>query len=647
MAAPARAPDRPTLEDMHRVIATAFDPQFYRAVYTDLPPGMEALWHYRMQGWREARDPAPWFSAADYLLANPDVKRLKIDPLHHYLTRGRYEGREVAPSRNARAYHRSIGWSPAPWGQQVPRSVPTIRHADISERDAAAAMAGDFDAAYYLAAHPDVAASGMDPLEHFLVTGWIEGRDPTATFSLRDYLGAYPDVAQSGLNPFAHFLIRGRAEGRAPRHNLGFEFDVILRTLPVEQRLAAAIAASQAIAVGDLQDLTFGLGALGPDIHLTFSHDNYAQSSGGLQLCVRRESAGVRAQGRDHLHLYPAVPWPTVRAEGELGPLGVLINGQNLGVFSAEAVAEAVQTLTPGGRRTFAIHSQLGHAVEATLSILTSFGLTKGVFWLHDFASLCAGFHLQRNDVVSCGAPPADSAACGVCLYGAYRSRHTQAHAKLFEALDLTVVSPSDATLAFWREKTDLQPAATAVLPHAKLVSRGIVGPPSGEGAMRVAFLGMPTAVKGWPVFRDLAERLADDPRYVFYHLGGRRDPACRAQFRAVTVSETHPNAMRDAVEALGIDAALIWSLCRETFSFTAYEAAAGGALVVTGPDSGNVATFAANPQRGRVIADAEALTAAFEGGEALAWARAQRTTRRYGLTFSSLTADLLEAQRS
>ena len=164
---------------------------------------------------------------------------------------------------------------------------------------------------------------------------------------------------------------------------------------------------------------------------------------------------------------------------------------------------------------------------------------------------------------------------------------------------------------------------------------------------MRVAFLGMPTALKGWPVFRDLAERLAEDPRYAFYHLGGRRDPACRAAFRAVTVSETRPNAMRDAVDELGIDAALIWSLCRETFSLTAYEAAAGGALVVTGPDSGNIAAFAANPQRGRVIADAPALTAAFESGEALAWARAQRKTRRYGLTFSNLTADLLEAQGS
>ncbi len=627
---------------MHRVIATAFDPAFYRAVYADIPPGMDALWHYRTQGWREARDPASWFSAADYLLAHPDVKRLKVDPLHHYLTRGRYECREVVPSRSARAFYRSIEWSPAPWGYQVPGSAPPVRRAVTSERDAVAAVAREFDAAYYLAAHPDVAASGMDPLEHFLVTGWIEGRDPTRTFSLRDYLEAYPDVAQSGLNPFAHYLIRGRAEGRTPRHDLGFEFDVISRAQSMVQRLAVAVAASQAIAVGETQDLTLGLDALGPDIHLTFSHDNYAQSSGGLQLCVRRESAGVQAQGRDHLHLYPAAPWPTVRAVEDPGPLGVLINGQSLGVFSAETVAEAFQTLKQGGRRTFAIHSQLGHAAEATLSILTSFGVTRGVFWLHDFASLCAGFHLQRNDVVPCGAPPAGSAACGVCLYGPYRSRHTLAHAKLFEALDLTVVSPSDATLAFWREHTDLRPAASVVLPHAKLVSRDVVDPPLDEGPMRVAFLGMPTAVKGWPVFRDLAEHLADDPRYVFHHLGGRPDPASRAAFHAVTVSDAHPNAMRDAVDELCIDVALIWSLCRETFSFTTYEAAAGGAMVVTGPDSGNIAAFAANPQRGRVIADAQTLTAAFESGEALAWARSQRTTRRYALTFSGLTADLL-----
>ena len=40
----------------------------------------------------------------------------------------------------------------------------------------------------------------------------------------------------------------------------------------------------------------------------------------------------------------------------------------------------------------------------------------------------------------------------------------------------------------------------------------------------------MPTALKGWPIFRELAAGLAGDPRYEFLHLGGqaeapRREP--------------------------------------------------------------------------------------------------------------------------
>ena len=99
---------------------------------------------------------------------------------------------------------------------------------------------------------------------------------------------------------------------------------------------------------------------------------------------------------------------------------------------------------------------------------------------------------------------------------------------------------------------------------------------------------------------------------------------------------------MQDTVEALEIDAALIWPLCRETFSFTAYEAAAGGAMVITGPDSGNVAAFAAGRGRGRVLPDAEALTAAFASGQILALARGRRAARRYDMAYSGMTGDLV-----
>jgi hypothetical protein len=150
----------------------------------------------------------------------------------------------------------------------------------------------------------------------------------------------------------------------------------------------------------------------------------------------------------------------------------------------------------------------------------------------------------------------------------------------------------------------------------------------------------MPVPLKGWPVFRELAQRLAGDARYEFHHLGGQADPAAPAAFHRVTVTDEAPDAMQAALETLEADVALIWPLCRETFSFTAYEAAAAGAAVVTGPDSGNVAAFAA-AGHGRVLPDEAALLAAFRSGEILDLGRNRRGARLHRLEHGRLSADV------
>jgi len=73
-----------------------------------------------------------------------------------------------------------------------------------------------FDAAWYLAANPDVAAANVDPAAHFVRSGAGEGRDPGPYFFTAWYLDAYPDVAVAGLNPLLHYLASGAAEGRDP-----------------------------------------------------------------------------------------------------------------------------------------------------------------------------------------------------------------------------------------------------------------------------------------------------------------------------------------------------------------------------------------------------------------------------------------------
>jgi hypothetical protein len=73
-----------------------------------------------------------------------------------------------------------------------------------------------FDAAFYLRRYADVAASGVDPLLHYLKYGNREMRQPHPLFDPLFYLMKNPDVRAAGLNPLLHYVVNGAAEGRKP-----------------------------------------------------------------------------------------------------------------------------------------------------------------------------------------------------------------------------------------------------------------------------------------------------------------------------------------------------------------------------------------------------------------------------------------------
>lgn len=75
---------------------------------------------------------------------------------------------------------------------------------------------GYFDAQWYQERYPDVAAAGLDPLQHFLRYGVRERRDPSPRFDTSWYLSTYEDIAESGINPLLHFIEFGIFEGRQP-----------------------------------------------------------------------------------------------------------------------------------------------------------------------------------------------------------------------------------------------------------------------------------------------------------------------------------------------------------------------------------------------------------------------------------------------
>jgi glycosyltransferase involved in cell wall biosynthesis len=62
--------------------------------------------------------------------------------------------------------------------------------------------------------YPDCQPPSEDPVRHYCLQGWREGRNPSPDFDTKSYLSAYGDIRGANINPFWHFIIAGAAESR-------------------------------------------------------------------------------------------------------------------------------------------------------------------------------------------------------------------------------------------------------------------------------------------------------------------------------------------------------------------------------------------------------------------------------------------------
>lgn len=71
-----------------------------------------------------------------------------------------------------------------------------------------------FDKNWYLAQNIDVAEEGVDPIKHYLMFGWKEGRNTGPDFDGNLYLKTYPDVNNANFCPLLHYELHGKYEKR-------------------------------------------------------------------------------------------------------------------------------------------------------------------------------------------------------------------------------------------------------------------------------------------------------------------------------------------------------------------------------------------------------------------------------------------------
>ncbi len=134
--------------------------------------------------------------------------------------RDRLAGKLEARRAAGRSLKKSLRWRLG--GLLLAPAAPLImaRKFRLNRRFKAAAAKIEasnlFDREYYTDNYPDVAESDIDPLTHYLASGWREGRNPGPQFDVQWYLEKNQDVRDAGVEPLLHYIESGRDEGRSP-----------------------------------------------------------------------------------------------------------------------------------------------------------------------------------------------------------------------------------------------------------------------------------------------------------------------------------------------------------------------------------------------------------------------------------------------
>ncbi|MET0250428.1 MAG: calcium-binding protein [Sphingobium sp.] len=171
----------------------------------------DPLAHYLENGVRTGRDPSLLFDNEQYLAKNSDVAAGGMNPFFHYVAFGQAEQRAIYSAVGSgingdfdAQFYLLANTDVAKSGMD-----PLSHYRQFGWREGRDPNAY-FDTGYYKQNNPDVLT---DPLAHYGEFGWREGRDPSAAFDTSAYLSAYDDVAASGMDPLMHFLVWGRLDG--------------------------------------------------------------------------------------------------------------------------------------------------------------------------------------------------------------------------------------------------------------------------------------------------------------------------------------------------------------------------------------------------------------------------------------------------
>ena len=96
-------------------------------------------------------------------------------------------------------------------------------------------LSGLVDEDWYLSIYPDVGSTNFNPVLHFCIHGWREGRKPNFYFETEWYLLTYPSDDARMQNPLYDYIVRAEKEDAWPSEHFNTGWYRALHGIPYEE----------------------------------------------------------------------------------------------------------------------------------------------------------------------------------------------------------------------------------------------------------------------------------------------------------------------------------------------------------------------------------------------------------------------------
>jgi hypothetical protein len=435
-----------------------------------------------------------------------------------------------------------------------------------------------FDEEYYLGKYPDIRANNIDPLVHYSLQGYREGRNPSIFFDSDAYYSMNADVKSANVNPLYHYIVAGHKENRKIKSLI----NTYKKTLSHSVKISTPeLLNSKIIEFKNLQK-EYDL--------IVMSHDDFTIRTGGIQKVILEETHNFIGK-----LLFIS---PTKDPE-----IFLAIDGNHQkGYLRSDSLRRV------GVCNKLIIHSFINYDFAVLSRSLIFQKSNKIYLWAHDYSMCCSNYLLLRNNFQPCGAPPIDSTGCSICVYSKTRKYTIDFYSNFIKKYSkkLTIVTPSayskklilsylgkNSPEIYVRNHVELFPSRTRL----KKIDN-----------LKVAYVGSDQPHKGVGLFLEL---IKENSKLKYYLFSSRNFIGSSIIY--IEHSTNSENELTDLLIAHDIDIVIIPSQWEETFCITAYEALAAGCKVFCLKGSGNLSELGKSNKNLNIFDDIYSMVAELE----------------------------------